>query len=741
MARTSFTFKKKELSSLGSFLQSTPVGSSNDNALRGDNYVSTPAVVVTGGEASYIDAVVIDYGTVYLSWALNTPLYEEVGEAPVPTEIVIRYDTRGEPQTVSDGGQVVTITADRQESKYTQSNLPDGSWVYYSLFVKYESTAVDGRSWYEKVASVYVLTPYRYNSTEMLWDRIPRHYRIQDGADSGTISTASELFGRGPLYRLLDIFGWDIDKLRTLVHHQMVTRDPNLATTEALDKLAEELGVPMTTEDLGTNRLRKILNDIGYLRKNTGTYQGVVEWLKAITGSDVRIRPITPDIITTAPFNSSSFQEVIDDNDDTNEPADGGWLIISDVPEWIDEPKAGAVNDVSGLEGVPYLRLRNVNGTEHRWAVLKAKIDNVSQARSFRLTFDAFNMNGASVMGVAFTPNLVSSASVGVNPTTGEILTGTGYAMPEGYQSLIPAQTEDGYQIPYTFYFPGDGTFTMQSMYLHIFFVFGPNGYLDMDNAHFYSLDTHPYEIDIYSQRVNLIKDPKFTAPFDPSFWDAENTGTVTYTSGDGHIGASAGTGASVTFHTTSTSSGAIPVELGIPYYLTVTDDFDNIEEVRLVSGTYGVLATATEHRAQTYYSDTSVRKTWKLTKELEYPWLPSAIEDCYVELVAVLGAGEQCRIKDPIFEPNHSDGDYFDGDNINGGWLQGVGSSGVADYRWGGSSTAPYAFSYYTLDYQRTVSTVTRMLPYIIPVTQTQNPADLLNFNKLYGYSGTDQP
>lgn len=749
MARTSFTFKKKDLLSLGSFLQNEPVeGEDNDSALKGDGYVATPTVVVTAAGESFFDAKVVDYGTVDLTWGLNSTLFTVVGADPVPTEIVIRYDTLGEPQTVVDGGSVVTITPSRQENTHTQHGLPDGAWVYYSLFVKYESTAT--RSWYEKVGSVYVLVPNRYNSTEMLWDRIPRHYRIQDGADSGPISTSSELFGRGPLYRLLDVFGWDIDRLRTLVHHQMVTRDPTLATPEALEALAAELGVPMTTEDLGTNRLRKLLNDIGYLRKNTGTYDGVIEWLKALSGCDVRIRPLTPDTLTLGEQTLEAY--VVGDNDDSdtgstrNLISDNNAVLVTKDPSWVSEPVPGDVDYVWELiDGIDHdvLKLYNTGaGNSYRWAVLKLGTEQVSQAKSFRLSFDAFNMNGASVVGVAYTPNLVSSASVGINPTTGAIRSEVGYALPEGYEALVPMQKEDGYGITHYFAFPGDGTFTTQDMFLHIFFVFGPNGSLNLTNLHMVALDTHPYEIDIYSQRINLIRDPQFVYGYSSPYWGASNTGTVVYSAGTKHIGASASTGASVTFKTTGSSVGSIPVELDIPYYITLTDDFDNIEEVRLVSTTHGVLATATEHKAQTYISDSSYRKTWELSKESGYPWLPLGIEDCYLEIVAVLSAGAQCRFKEPIFEPNYSGGDYFDGDNTNGGWLQGpTASSGVADYRWGNDGQQHVSFSYYTLDYQRTVSTVSRLLPYIIPVTQTDTPAALLNFNKIYGYSGNDQP
>jgi len=240
----SFTF------SYGSTLQKavpTTEGYYDDSALRGDSYLVVPQedVVVTD---AFFEAKPVDYGTVRLRWSAGLALSETYGADPVPTEIVIRWDTLGEPQTVASGSQVVTVTSGNQISEMEHKNLPDGTWIYYSLFVKYSSTLY--RHWYEKVASLHVQTPYRYQSTDMLWDRIPRHYKIQDGSNSGTLSTASDLFGKGPLYRLLDVFGWDIDRVRTLTHHQMVTRDPMLATTEALDMMADEVGVPIADTSL-----------------------------------------------------------------------------------------------------------------------------------------------------------------------------------------------------------------------------------------------------------------------------------------------------------------------------------------------------------------------------------------------------------------------------------------------------------------------------------------------------------
>lgn len=175
MARTSFTIRQTSLQT------DPPVSGDDDSALKGDGYVDSPTSSISS-KTSFLEARAIDYEEVKVSWGIGTLLSSTVGVTPVATQVQIRYDTVGEPQTVANGVLVATIDATRNEDVVYHSGLPSGTWVYYSVFVRYDSTSY--RSWYEKVASVQVLMPARFGSRDMLWNRIPRHHRIQDGTDS-----------------------------------------------------------------------------------------------------------------------------------------------------------------------------------------------------------------------------------------------------------------------------------------------------------------------------------------------------------------------------------------------------------------------------------------------------------------------------------------------------------------------------------------------------------------------------
>lgn len=722
MARISFTIKKTGLITEGSFLQNTPAAD-DDSALRGDAYVTAPDVGLTESQ-SFFDATVVDYGLIRLKWGIGTALQTTVGATPVPTEVAIRYDTIGEPQTYSNGTLVTTITAGQVNASIDHGDLPLGTWVYYSLFVKYESTGY--RSWYEKVASTHVLIPNRYESSEMLWRRIPRHYRIQDGTDSSTVPSSSELYEHGPLYRTLSVFGWDIDKIRTLVHHQMVTRDPMLATTEALDAMAEELGIEMSSVDLGTERLRNILADIGYLRKSKGTSDGVQEWLTAISGSDVRVNPTRTNRLTSI---QSGFDGTITNTtNDSLLPTGNTWVFYS--------------TNVTAAASTNGVALSKSTGSGYELVVAKALISDVNQGSWYSMFYDVTNCTNASVVGVAFSPTNITAASVTINSSTGAI---SSELPPE-----ISPQRHKGetwYQAPVDLGLKGNGTFTTAPMYLHVFISFGPSGSsLALNNVKLYAMDRWPYEIDIYSQRTNLVRDPQFHYGSGSSYYWTGSflSGSGTVYAPTGYLSASSGSGASVMFRTNSSAGSTpthIPIRIGIPYYLTVTDRYDNVESVSLKSITYGTIATATSTFAEKSFVNGAKRKTWEFERLYESPWLPRNIEDCYIEITGVLPSGGIVSITEPVFEALNSSGTYFDGDSINGGWLAGPSaSSGVADYRWGDAGQH-ISFSYFTSDYQRTVTALYRLLPSIIPVTQTDDPVDILNLDRVYGYTGIDRP
>lgn len=255
----------------------------NDTRLKSDGILLPPILnnPIRSGQLlpyiSFFDATVTDYNEVVLTWDAPLTDINEVSDENlvVATEIVIVYSNEGEPQTISDG-QILVSDATSQSHVH---RVESGAWAYYTLFVKFQSQA--GDLYYEPSAKLGVITPRRYGSVDYLYGRIPEYYRILDG-------DMDEGYG-GPLYRYLSIFGYEIDRVRTIIDHMMIMKDPQIANSEVLDYISQDLGIGVRVNELGASRLRTLINIIGYLRRSEGTSYSLELAMQALTNSDVEI--------------------------------------------------------------------------------------------------------------------------------------------------------------------------------------------------------------------------------------------------------------------------------------------------------------------------------------------------------------------------------------------------------------------------------------------------------------------
>jgi len=263
-----------------------------DQYLRSDNF----QIPVSEFVEFDFEAYAVAYDKVQLDW--EAPL-EPIDVTTVATETVVVYSPQGPPATLGSG-QV--LAEGSTTFTHVHTGLLSGQWAYYTLFIRYQSTS--GDDYYENVASLSVLVPYPYGSNLLLWKRIPEYYRIEDEKQSvlldPIISIAdAELFTElgvvpennrvGPLFKFLSVFGFEIDRMRTLIDHTMISRDPSIASLEDLLALSNLLGTNFNLDFLNAARLRSVLDDIGYLRRTQGTIEGFRSLVRALSGSEVDI--------------------------------------------------------------------------------------------------------------------------------------------------------------------------------------------------------------------------------------------------------------------------------------------------------------------------------------------------------------------------------------------------------------------------------------------------------------------
>jgi len=280
----------------GDWIIDDPYGTRDvDRYLRSDDYLIPPNEFVE----SFIEANSVEYGVVDLRWEM--PLASTIEETPAATEGILVYSPVGSPLTVQSG---TVLQQSSNNFSYRHINVTQGKWAYYGLFVRYQSTIFG--DWYEKVADIEVLVPNNYQSVLELWKRIPQYYRELDiqHSDAIAVNPNSDYakvslgalpggFVVGPLFRFLSIFGFEMDRMRTIIDHVIVSKDPAEANTEMLTALTAMMGLPYTADEISGERLRALLDDIGYIRRNKGTEIGAELYGSAFSGSAVDIDAAT----------------------------------------------------------------------------------------------------------------------------------------------------------------------------------------------------------------------------------------------------------------------------------------------------------------------------------------------------------------------------------------------------------------------------------------------------------------
>jgi len=767
MAYASFQLKTPTNASTGSFLQQAPsafsgAGLDDSSPLKGDGYTIPPNEAGRG----FFAVIPSDYNATKLSWGVSIALATGLTGTPQPSEVRIVYSALGQPQTVAEGDTILT-TKSNDVSLYYHEGVPSGKWAYYSMFIKYESVAT--RSWYEKVASTEVLVPTNYGSRNLLYSRIPMHYRFDDES-LGLLNYATGLDGnlpddlkdKGPLYRMLDVIGWDMDYLRTTTAYLMEKNDPSIANTEALDELTFQLGIPVNATEIGGARARNLLSLYKYQSQIKGRVRGVEEFITALTGCDTEIVPVNPNYLTSVHLSYGTVSTA--NSPSTLAPATEKWRLERPSSQPI---SATAVTTPPSTTGWNTSTLQNYTGvsltassvsgasvSQINIACLKAELLNVSQASSILVEYSAQSLTagqGASVIGFMVS-DTTQSASVVNYINSASVIGPAGFITNIRYPS-----TEMKTNVQLNMGIVGDGSLTTGTKFFHMFIAYDTmkpvDLFLRVQNVS--AMDKYPYNIKVYSNRVNLCRDPRFAGGIvgtaasvnTASFWRASGASltfplpeVVQYEEAAISVFYDVSVTANIkryqTVGTTSSASAVavqltdlvrqssvykhVPIMRGVDYYFSIDDVNNRITSVELYNNEIGVSMVTSSSPVRTESALRGTRKWWKLrVPDTSYYEWPRGINNCSLIINASINSTTPLTVADAVFEPKVI-GDFFDGNSVNGGWLAGGsgGSYGTHDYRWGANG-ANADFSYYSPDYMRSRRLVENNIAYAVPTTE----------------------
>lgn len=299
MAYVSFRVRRADLvaspdaNPFGSYVRgvdaTAPTGltrADSDFALRADGFIRpVPDLFM---EARF-SATARSYDNVFLEWSefeMTDPALNGSGDTAIQG-VVIVYSKTGAPETVADGTILRRQEFDDDLFSFEHVVSTPGEWAYYSMFLHWNQngSGISGVNWYERVATLQELIPDNYGSIDTLWSRIPAQYRDNDFVDSDDPEDSLH----GHLHRLLEVFGFEMDRARTLIDSVIAQYDPRKTESESIAQLAKMLGLEVGVEDIGVSRIRQIIQDIGYYRKRKGTLQAAQKYLTALSGCDVDV--------------------------------------------------------------------------------------------------------------------------------------------------------------------------------------------------------------------------------------------------------------------------------------------------------------------------------------------------------------------------------------------------------------------------------------------------------------------
>ena len=752
MARKSFTLQKLS-AEYGSYVQypsgtgaasvGLAVRTDDDSRLKSEGLLVAPTLStpVRAGSLlpylSFFSAEVSDYDEIILTWdaPLNDLSLAPTSSTVVATSLVLSYSEYGEPPTVSDG----TIISSDATSNIYYHKVPSGKWAYYTMFVKFESQ--DGDLYYEPTAKLAVLTPSNYKSVDDLYKKIPEYYRLLDDNMSTGLG--------GPLYRYLSIFGFEIDKMRTALDFMISMKDPQLANSEVLDYLAQDLGVDLQSHELGAGRLRNLMNIIGYLRRSEGTTGSLEYAMQAITGSDIEIDTTNKVVKVFAQrvnlLKDANLSRIIVSLFDGGSPSVSAFSLELDagVPS-----SSGTATPVSGTYTISY------EGGTPSYAPGAATGNEL-------WTYD---------------PDLTSGGSINILQTI---------------SNYVPITLDDElyFSVQTGIASPAQNSITKVALYANA--PYGSTSSLPVNAVQ----STTPiniaginyWKLSILDQRINLCTNPSFES--DTTTWSGVNATNVRTA---GTITNGIGSWSLVSTHTTTSSGGPVfglfNINANTSYtaaiqclrltgtrsYRIAFDWYTSSAYISTSAGTaktcdsssrLTVTATAPETATRAYitiystvdgaigdsikidaaiieassvvgdYFDGSIASyaSWSGTAHASTSIGGPSVgtyQNMYFTVFQKSEVNAQETFKYMLLE-RAANGQYFDGNTSFGGWL--VDGNTISDYRWynpaapNGASPglAIENFSVYNSNYQKTRAVASRFLTNLLPVTQLTTGTD----------------
>lgn len=230
------------------------------------------------------------------------------------SRLVIIRNPYGYPLDPWDGDQILSIYNGYDPLTYSDTNLPQARYFYYSIFV----FSLIQYNWVN-AGKAMALSVKNCGNTERLYDYLPNIYKITQ-----PYTATAETWDNPDLYAFLSNFGFELDYEQTTVDLLRSKYDTEKVNGVLVPIMMNQFGKTYEPA-IGLQQNRRLLRDSVTLTKQKGSKEGLIAFIKDFTGWAV------PSPIAGTPNPSingitTSHNLMLDYNDSSFEQGFGHWI-------------------------------------------------------------------------------------------------------------------------------------------------------------------------------------------------------------------------------------------------------------------------------------------------------------------------------------------------------------------------------------------------------------------------------
>jgi hypothetical protein len=304
-------------------------------------------------DASPFKAIASNYNKIFLKWT------DPVGTSTNNwSKLRLVRNSYGYPVDAWDGITLLEVDNGNDPTNYTDTNLADNQFYYYSIFVL-ENVQF---TWLRAGNASGLSVKKQENTSLGVYELVPNIYKITQPY------ALSENYENNDLLNFTNLFDFQVDHAKSFVDLLVSRYDTQKVSATLIPTMMEQFGVTYEP-GLGLQQSRILLRNAIHISQEKGSLLGLKDFVKAFTNYALP----DPKISTPNPSNQGivvGHNLMLDYNDSSFEESEGSWY-ESNFNTYITQVGKAKIKDVSITSNTATL---NMIGTSLHYNIVQAGI-------------------------------------------------------------------------------------------------------------------------------------------------------------------------------------------------------------------------------------------------------------------------------------------------------------------------------------------------------------------------------